>query len=51
MPKAELNKVYGCVVSRADHMIRKGGGVYKREEFEKQPELYVSKFASEVSFS
>uniref|UniRef100_A0A915MCT2 Saccharopine dehydrogenase (NAD(+), L-lysine-forming) n=1 Tax=Meloidogyne javanica TaxID=6303 RepID=A0A915MCT2_MELJA len=47
--KGQLNKVYGCVVSRADHMIRKEGGTYKREEFEKQPELYVSKFASEIA--
>uniref|UniRef100_A0A915PET4 Saccharopine dehydrogenase (NAD(+), L-glutamate-forming) n=2 Tax=Meloidogyne TaxID=189290 RepID=A0A915PET4_9BILA len=47
--KGQLNKVYGCVVSRADHMIRKEGGIYKREEFEKQPELYVSKFASEIA--
>ncbi|KAI3418932.1 hypothetical protein GPALN_008027 [Globodera pallida] len=47
--KGQLNKVYGCVVSRADHIIRKGGGVYDRDEFEAQPEKYVSRFASEIA--
>uniref|UniRef100_A0A915N940 Alanine dehydrogenase/pyridine nucleotide transhydrogenase NAD(H)-binding domain-containing protein n=1 Tax=Meloidogyne javanica TaxID=6303 RepID=A0A915N940_MELJA len=48
-PHEFVDAIYGCVVSRADHMIRKEGGIYKREEFEKQPELYVSKFASEIA--
>lgn len=46
---AELNKVYGCVVSRSDHMIRKEGGIFDKEEFEAHPERYVSRFASEIA--
>lgn len=47
--KGQLNKVYGCVVSRADHIIKKGGGAYNKDEFEQYPERYVSKFASEIA--
>ncbi|KAK0398486.1 hypothetical protein QR680_002615 [Steinernema hermaphroditum] len=47
--KGQLNKVYGCVVTRADHMVPKHGGPFNKEEFEKHPELYVSKFASEIA--
>uniref|UniRef100_A0A914Z7W2 Saccharopine dehydrogenase (NAD(+), L-glutamate-forming) n=1 Tax=Panagrolaimus superbus TaxID=310955 RepID=A0A914Z7W2_9BILA len=47
--KGQLNKIYGCVVTRQDHMIRKAGGRYDKEEFTKHPERYVSKFASEIA--
>uniref|UniRef100_A0A914EBA5 Saccharopine dehydrogenase (NAD(+), L-glutamate-forming) n=1 Tax=Acrobeloides nanus TaxID=290746 RepID=A0A914EBA5_9BILA len=47
--KGQLNKIYGCVVSRSDHMIRKEGGKFDMEEFEQHPERYVSKFASEIA--
>uniref|UniRef100_A0A7E4ULH5 Saccharopine dehydrogenase n=1 Tax=Panagrellus redivivus TaxID=6233 RepID=A0A7E4ULH5_PANRE len=47
--KGQLNKVYGCVVGRQDHMIRKAGGKYDQEEFQAHPERYVSKFASEIA--
>lgn len=43
-----MNKIYGCVISRGDHLIRKNGGRYDKAEFEEFPERYVSKFASEV---
>uniref|UniRef100_A0A915CP55 Uncharacterized protein n=1 Tax=Ditylenchus dipsaci TaxID=166011 RepID=A0A915CP55_9BILA len=46
--RGQLNKVYGCVVSRADHMIRKEGGVFNMHEFDEHPDRYVSTFASEV---
>ncbi|KAI6224429.1 hypothetical protein M3Y99_01399800 [Aphelenchoides fujianensis] len=47
--KGHMNKVYGCVVSRADHLIRKEGGKFDKEEFDEHPERYVSKFASEIA--
>ena len=45
---AELNKVYGCVVTRADHMVPKNGGVFNKAEFNEHPERYTSRFATEV---
>ncbi|KAI6211451.1 Alanine dehydrogenase PNT and Saccharopine dehydrogenase domain containing protein [Aphelenchoides besseyi] len=47
--KGNMNKVYGCVVSRSDHLIRKKGGKFDKKEFDKHPERYVSKFASEIA--
>ncbi|KAI1715545.1 saccharopine dehydrogenase NADP binding domain-containing protein [Ditylenchus destructor] len=47
--KGQLNKVYGCVVSRSDHMIRKEGGPFDIHEFDEYPERYVSTFASEIA--
>ncbi|CAI4227869.1 unnamed protein product [Auanema sp. JU1783] len=47
--KGQLNKVYGCVVTRADHMVPKNGGVFNKEEFEAHPERYTSKFATEIA--
>ncbi|KAJ1350331.1 hypothetical protein KIN20_006098 [Parelaphostrongylus tenuis] len=47
--KGELNKVYGCVVTRADHMVSKTGGPFSIEEFEKHPDRYISKFATEIA--
>jgi alpha-aminoadipic semialdehyde synthase len=43
-----MNKVYGCVVSRSDYLIRKEGGKFDRDEYQNYPERYVSTFASEV---
>lgn len=45
-----MNKVYGCVVSRDDHIRRKDGGGFDPEEYELHPELYYSTFAKNVSF-
>ncbi|KAI6221387.1 Alanine dehydrogenase PNT and Saccharopine dehydrogenase domain containing protein [Aphelenchoides fujianensis] len=45
----EMTKVYGCVVSREDHLMRKEGGRYDEAEFDAHPERYVSKFASEIA--
>jgi hypothetical protein len=59
----ELNKVYGCVVGRSDHMVPKAGllpslfilysllfvgGPFNLDEYHQYPERYVSKFATEV---
>ncbi|ETN81777.1 saccharopine dehydrogenase [Necator americanus] len=47
--KGQLNKVYGCVVGRADHMVSKNGGSFNKTEFEEHPERYISKFATEIA--
>ncbi|EPB71355.1 saccharopine dehydrogenase [Ancylostoma ceylanicum] len=47
--KGQLNKVYGCVVTRADHMVPKNGGAFSKAEFEEHPERYISKFATEIA--
>uniref|UniRef100_A0A8R1UD23 Saccharopine dehydrogenase (NAD(+), L-glutamate-forming) n=1 Tax=Pristionchus pacificus TaxID=54126 RepID=A0A8R1UD23_PRIPA len=47
--KGQTNKVYGCVVTRADHMVPKNGGPFDKAEFEAHPERYISKFATEIA--
>ncbi|PAV69441.1 hypothetical protein WR25_09044 isoform A [Diploscapter pachys] len=47
--KGQLNKVYGCVVTRADHMVPKNGGVFDKAEFNEHPERYTSRFATEIA--
>lgn len=47
--KGQLNKVYGCVVTRADHMVAKNGGPFNKAEFEEHPDRYISKFATEIA--
>ncbi len=42
------NKVYGCKISRADHLINKETGKFDAEEYEKHPERYQSTFYREV---
>lgn len=44
-----MNKIYGCVVSRSDYLVRKEGGKFDREEYQSHPERYVSTFASEIA--
>lgn len=51
IPFAGLNKIYGCVVSRDDHLVRADGGRFDPEEFETHPERYISTFANEVSLT
>uniref|UniRef100_A0A915I4F8 Saccharopine dehydrogenase [NAD(+), L-lysine-forming] n=1 Tax=Romanomermis culicivorax TaxID=13658 RepID=A0A915I4F8_ROMCU len=44
------DKVYGCVVSRADYICRKdGSGYYDEEEYSLHPELYESNFAAKIA--
>uniref|UniRef100_A0A8C3T980 Aminoadipate-semialdehyde synthase n=1 Tax=Chelydra serpentina TaxID=8475 RepID=A0A8C3T980_CHESE len=40
----DLRKVYGTVLSRHHHLVRKTDGVYDPEEYDKHPELYTSRF-------
>lgn len=44
-----MNKVYGAVVSRDDHIRRKDGGGFDPEEFELHPERYYSNFAKNIA--
>jgi len=46
-----MKKVYGCVVSRDDHYVRKEGGRFDAEEFELHPERYVSTFSHKVKYA
>lgn len=43
------NKVYGCEVSRADHIERIDGGGFDHQEYEEFPERYVSTFSKNVA--
>lgn len=45
----DLRKVYGTVLSRHHHLVRKSDGVYDPAEYEKHPELYTSRFNTNVS--
>lgn len=42
-------KVYGCVVSREDHLFNKETKKFVAEEFEQHPELYASNFALNIA--
>jgi len=42
------NKLYACVVSREDHFVRKDGGKFDAEEFERFPSKYASVFSHKV---
>lgn len=45
----DLTKVYGTVISRHHHLVRKSDGVYDPFEYEHHPERYTSHFRSSVS--
>lgn len=42
------NKLYVCVARRDDHYVRKEGGKFDAEEFEKHPYRYASTFSQKV---
>ena len=41
--------MYGCVVGRKDHLVRKEGGGFDAQEYEEFPERYASVFSIKVS--
>ncbi|KAK3102273.1 hypothetical protein FSP39_010099 [Pinctada imbricata] len=43
------NKLYACVARRDDHYVRKDGGRFCAEEFERRPDLYASTFAHKIA--
>ncbi|MCJ8735980.1 hypothetical protein PDJAM_G00253660 [Pangasius djambal] len=45
----DLTKVYGTVISRHHHLVRKSDGVYDPFEYEHYPERYTSHFRSTVA--
>ncbi|OTF75054.1 alpha-aminoadipic semialdehyde synthase, mitochondrial-like protein, partial [Euroglyphus maynei] len=45
----QTTKVYGAVVSRADHWVNKNGSSFDPEEAEQHPERYYSNFASNIA--
>lgn len=45
----DLRKVYGTVLSRHHHLVRKTDGVYDPLEYEKNPELYTSRFNTDIA--
>jgi hypothetical protein len=45
-----INKVYGCVIQRKDHLINKETGRYDEEEFIRYPDKYTSTFKTKVSY-
>ncbi|VDM39180.1 unnamed protein product [Toxocara canis] len=47
--KGQLNKVYGCVVGRHDHLVHKNGGPFDPNEFKEHPERFLSRFATEIA--
>uniref|UniRef100_A0A8C0JJI6 Alpha-aminoadipic semialdehyde synthase, mitochondrial n=1 Tax=Canis lupus dingo TaxID=286419 RepID=A0A8C0JJI6_CANLU len=47
----DLRKVYGTVLSRHHHLVRKTDGVYDPVEYDKYPERYISRFNTDVSIT
>lgn len=45
----DLRKVYGTVLSRHHHLVRKTNGVYDPVEYDKHPELYTSRFNTDIA--
>ncbi|XP_047417385.1 alpha-aminoadipic semialdehyde synthase, mitochondrial isoform X2 [Sciurus carolinensis] len=45
----DLRKVYGTVLSRHHHLVRKTDGVYDPVEYDKHPERYISRFNTDIA--
>nr|XP_020822023.1 alpha-aminoadipic semialdehyde synthase, mitochondrial isoform X2 [Phascolarctos cinereus] len=45
----DLRKVYGTVLSRHHHLVRKRDGVYDPVEYDRHPHLYTSRFNTEIA--
>ncbi|NWU95562.1 AASS protein, partial [Upupa epops] len=45
----DLRKVYGTVLSRHHHLVRKRDGVYDPADYDKHPELYTSRFNTDIA--
>lgn len=43
------NKLYGCEVSRSDHLERREGGGFDAQEYEQFPERYISTFSKKIA--
>ncbi|XP_036616026.1 alpha-aminoadipic semialdehyde synthase, mitochondrial [Trichosurus vulpecula] len=45
----DLRKVYGTVLSRHHHLVRKRDGVYDPVEYDRHPHLYTSRFNTDIA--
>ncbi|XP_053572646.1 alpha-aminoadipic semialdehyde synthase, mitochondrial [Bombina bombina] len=45
----DLRKVYGTVLSRHHHLVRKTDGIYDPVGYDKNPELYTSRFNTDIA--
>ncbi|NXD11289.1 AASS protein, partial [Nothocercus nigrocapillus] len=45
----DLRKVYGTVLSRHHHLVRKSDGMYDPVDYDKHPELYTSRFNTDIA--
>ncbi|PKU46598.1 alpha-aminoadipic semialdehyde mitochondrial [Limosa lapponica baueri] len=45
----DLRKVYGTVLSRHHHLVRKRDGLYDPVDYDKHPELYTSRFNTDIA--
>ncbi|KAM5255214.1 alpha-aminoadipic semialdehyde synthase, mitochondrial [Ctenodactylus gundi] len=45
----DLRKVYGTVLSRHHHLVRKTDGIYDPMEYDKNPERYISRFNTDIA--
>ncbi|XP_072856648.2 alpha-aminoadipic semialdehyde synthase, mitochondrial [Pogona vitticeps] len=45
----DLRKVYATVISRHHHLVRKSDGVYDPVEYDKHPEIYTSRFNTDIA--
>ncbi|XP_065355629.1 alpha-aminoadipic semialdehyde synthase, mitochondrial [Calliphora vicina] len=43
------NKLYGCEVSRTDHLERREGGGFDAKEYDEYPERYISTFSQKIA--
>ncbi|XP_075154034.1 lysine ketoglutarate reductase/saccharopine dehydrogenase [Haematobia irritans] len=43
------NKLYGCEVSRSDHLERREGGGFDAKEYDEFPERYISTFSTKIA--
>ncbi|XP_013114257.2 alpha-aminoadipic semialdehyde synthase, mitochondrial [Stomoxys calcitrans] len=43
------NKLYGCEVSRSDHLERREGGGFDAKEYDEFPERYISTFSQKIA--
>lgn len=45
----DTTKIYGCEVRRRHHLEKKEGGGFDPEEYERNPELYISTFSKKIA--
>ncbi|XP_049749824.1 alpha-aminoadipic semialdehyde synthase, mitochondrial isoform X1 [Elephas maximus indicus] len=45
----DLRKVYGTVLSRHHHLVRKTDGIYDPVEYDRYPERYISRFNTDIA--